>query len=302
MKFLYITYGIPASGKDTWAREQVYKDRGKTKRVNKDDLRAMMDCNGEFSTEKEKFTIAVRDKIVMQSLSQGYNVIVSDTNFPFGGRHFLRLCEIAKLVGDVMVIEKFFDVTVKEAISRNNNSDRKAVPVEIIYNMFNKHVACKKYLCKEYYFPPYEKLKQNTELTPCVIFDIDGTLAHNVTGRSPYDMTRVLEDEEDTNIANICRVMGQAAKSYRIIIFSGREDSGREDTETWLNVNGILYHNLYMRKTGDSRKDSIVKEELYNQYIKDKFYVEAVFDDRNQVVETWRSLGLTCLQVAPGDF
>jgi probable HAF family extracellular repeat protein len=26
------------------------------------------------------------------------------------------------------------------------------------------------------------------------------------------------------------------------------------------------------------------------------------FDDRNRVVDMWRSLGLTCLQVAPGDF
>jgi hypothetical protein len=27
-----------------------------------------------------------------------------------------------------------------------------------------------------------------------------------------------------------------------------------------------------------------------------------VLDDRDQVVTMWRGLGLTCLQVAPGDF
>ena len=36
--------------------------------------------------------------------------------------------------------------------------------------------------------------------------------------------------------------------------------------------------------------------------IKDKYQVDYVLDDRNQVVEMWRSLGLTCLQVADGDF
>jgi hypothetical protein len=30
--------------------------------------------------------------------------------------------------------------------------------------------------------------------------------------------------------------------------------------------------------------------------------VAMVFDDRNQVVDMWRSNGLTCFQVAKGDF
>ena len=34
----------------------------------------------------------------------------------------------------------------------------------------------------------------------------------------------------------------------------------------------------------------------------DKDDVFAVFDDRNQVVDMWRSNGLTCFQVAKGDF
>ena len=34
----------------------------------------------------------------------------------------------------------------------------------------------------------------------------------------------------------------------------------------------------------------------------DKDDVFAVFDDRNQVVDMWRDNGLTCFQVADGDF
>jgi hypothetical protein len=57
-----------------------------------------------------------------------------------------------------------------------------------------------------------------------------------------------------------------------------------------------------MRKSGDYRKDYEVKKEIYETYIKDKFNVLCVLDDRQSVVDMWRSLGLTCLQVNYGDF
>jgi hypothetical protein len=83
---------------------------------------------------------------------------------------------------------------------------------------------------------------------------------------------------------------------------SGREDICKDLTETWLKTHGLFVGPLFMRKTGDRRKDNIVKRELFDSYIKDKYYVEFVLDDRSQVVAMWRDLGLTCLQVAPGDF
>ena len=57
-----------------------------------------------------------------------------------------------------------------------------------------------------------------------------------------------------------------------------------------------------MRKTGDFRKDSIVKKELFDENVRGKYNIEFVLDDRNQVVEMWRSIGLVCLQVADGNF
>ncbi len=60
---------------------------------------------------------------------------------------------------------------------------------------------------------------------------------------------------------------------------------------------------LNMREAGDMRKDSIVKKELFDQHIRGKYNVRMVIDDRDQVVDMWRNeLGLTCLQVAEGDF
>ena len=57
-----------------------------------------------------------------------------------------------------------------------------------------------------------------------------------------------------------------------------------------------------MRPAGDRRRDSIVKAELFDRKVRDEYRVLVVLDDRKQVVDMWRSLGLTCLQVAEGDF
>ena len=69
-----------------------------------------------------------------------------------------------------------------------------------------------------------------------------------------------------------------------------------------MTKNYIEYDLLAMRKAGDTRKDSIIKKEMFEEYVEDKYKILFVLDDRNQVVEFWRSLGLTCLQVAEGDF
>jgi hypothetical protein len=57
-----------------------------------------------------------------------------------------------------------------------------------------------------------------------------------------------------------------------------------------------------MRATGDNRKDSIVKEEIYKNDILPEYYVEFVLDDRQQVVDALREMGLQVWQVARGDF
>jgi hypothetical protein len=90
---------------------------------------------------------------------------------------------------------------------------------------------------------------------------------------------------------------------YKIIFASGREDSCRAETARWLKDRcGIRAFSLYMRKTGDNRKDSIVKEEIYKNDILPEYYVAFVLDDRQQVVDALREIGLTVFQVAPGKF
>jgi len=135
------------------------------------------------------------------------------------------------------------------------------------------------------------------------IVDVDGTLAHNVSGRNPFHdhlYDKIVSDALDHPVSLLVNLLYKDGAT--IIICSGRTDTAKTATEDWLLTHEIPYQYLFMRATGDSRRDSIVKEEIYRNHIEPNFDVEGVLDDRKQVVDMWRSIGLKCLQVEPGDF
>lgn len=95
------------------------------------------------------------------------------------------------------------------------------------------------------------------------------------------------------------------AKGYIICIVSGRpikflELEVGKQTVAWLKEHGVSYNHIFMRQSADKRDDTIVKKEILDKLPKDR--VAYVLDDRSSVVKMWREAGLTCLQVAEGDF
>ena len=87
---------------------------------------------------------------------------------------------------------------------------------------------------------------------------------------------------------------------YDIHIFSGRSDEVQDQTLTWLKKFNVHYQHLRMRSAGDFTPDEELKRQWIEEY--DLSQILCVFDDRDKVVRMWRDLGLTCFQVAPGDF
>jgi hypothetical protein len=138
-----------------------------------------------------------------------------------------------------------------------------------------------------------------------IIVDLDGTLALGRFGdpgrRGPFDWGRVGEDDQNPNVIKIVSVL---SRMYTTIIVSGRSMACCEETMGWLKreAPGVMWDSLYMRRDGDFRPDEIVKEDIYRSSLEGVYDVVAVFDDRDKVVNMWRDLGLTCMQVAPGDF
>lgn len=132
-----------------------------------------------------------------------------------------------------------------------------------------------------------------------VLVDIDGTISHR-SNRDIYDYSKVIHDTADDVIVEVVNSLWRAG--HKIIFISGRDDSCFNETYTWLTHNCPPFIKLYMRKYGDYRSDEIVKHEIYENHIKDNHDVLCVLDDRQKVVDMWRSIGLKCLQVQPGDF
>jgi predicted kinase len=276
MSKVYVTIGLPASGKSTWAKEFVMKNPN-TKMVSKDDLRATLD-NGKWSEANEKWVLKVRDSIILQAIADKKDIVVHDTNF---GKNVARIESLIKGKAE-LIIRDFTDVPVETCIERDS---RRQYPVgeKVIMKMW------KTYLKPAVVAPEYVIGGKFV-----VICDLDGTIAL-MGSRNPYDASTCERDE-------INPVVDDILQNRDVIFVSGRSDDYRPETSRWLAKHGYGNFPLFMRFHNDNRDDRIVKQEIYEAEIKGIYNVLFVLDDRNKVVQMWRDNGLRCLQVAEGDF
>lgn len=274
--------GIQGSGKSTWAKDYVLKNPG-TLRVNNDELRWMF-FNEQYNTKNEDILRKLRYKLEEDVLTAKKSLISDNMNLT--KKHEDRYKELATKFGCDFEMQSFMDVPLETCIERDA---KRQYPVgEKVIRETATRIGYK------------AKLPVNLNLPHCIICDLDGTLA-KIVGRSPYVDKDVSSDELNLPVYSV--LQGYRDNQKFIILMSGRDEGrSRKSTQEWLKKYNVDYLYLYMRPAGDERKDFIIKEELYNKHIKDKFIVDFVLDDRNQVVDLWRSLGLTCFQVAPGDF
>ncbi len=114
MQKIFLLKGLPASGKSTWARGYC-GENPKTKRVNKDDLRAMISC--KHTKGNESFVLVIRNSFIHHALSMGYDVIVDDTNFHPKHEDDIR---VLALNFDAEVEIKEFDTPIEECIRRDS--------------------------------------------------------------------------------------------------------------------------------------------------------------------------------------
>lgn len=288
--------GLPGSGKTTWAKKQVANSGGKIKRVNKDDLRSMLDA-GKYSKENEKFVLGVRDAIIYDALYKGYSIIIDDTNFePVHKGSVEALVSNYRLfsTNNIEFVEKYFPIDPTEACKRQEYRPKdEQVPHEVIWKMYDKYI-------KPYEYPNTPVLKQDTSLPKAIICDLDGTLAIH-QGRSPYDCMKAEEDVINEAVANL--LWKYEDDGYEIIFVSGRNAECYDVTTYWLVLNGFKSYKLFLREPDDRRKDSIIKKEIFYNFIYNNWFVELVLDDRDQVVRMWRQeIGLPCFQVNYGNF
>ena len=148
-----------------------------------------------------------------------------------------------------------------------------------------------------------------------IVFDLDGTLAntdhrlHHIQ-KDPKDWDAFFDAcgndlpiLENRAIFRALRYMG-----HTLLIWSGRSEGldreVRNMTIKWLRRNGIILPDwrLRMRQYGDHRPDDELKRVWLQEARMNNAAPTLVFEDRKRVVDMWRREGITCHQVAPGDF
>ena len=298
MARLIITRGLPASGKTTFAR----KLQPAVVRINRDDLRRMLHGDRLY-TQWAEWQVTVAQQAQVEALLRAdIDVCVDDTNLR--SQTVREWAHTAARFGATFEVHDFTDVPLEECLRRDaGRPEDDRVGEAGIRRMHERYLAGRNLPLPIPYVEPggpgvvYEA---DPELPPVVLVDIDGTVAL-MNGRGPFDWSRVGEDAP--NPAVIAAVRAMHAAGHAIVFCSGRDEVCRAETEAWLDLYvGVPYEGLFMRPEGDSRKDAVVKREIFDREIRDRWRVIGVFDDRQQVVRMWRALGLTVFQVAEGDF
>ena len=166
-------------------------------------------------------------------------------------------------------------------------------------------------------------LDRAKKMRPLYIFDLDGTLAL-IDHRRPIlddlsnpnrwdDFYRAcVDDKPNKPIIAIAEKLFYCGADIKI--FSGRSNLVYKETTEWIFLHLYCMRELgdffdqnsilaKMRPHGSSTPDQVLKRQWYEELSQqDKDRLVCVFDDRQKVVDMWRSIGVTCLQFAPGDF
>jgi hypothetical protein len=149
-----------------------------------------------------------------------------------------------------------------------------------------------------------------------VIFDLDGTLALIDDRRAKsllkngkmdwdvfFDPKNIELDKPNMPVIHMARMLTMTG--HDVVIFSGRSDATREATKAWLEKYKVPFTMMKMRPASGGFKfmpDDKLKQLWLDELFPDRNTIIGVFDDRQKVVDMWRSNGITCFQVAEGDF
>lgn len=314
MQTLLMLQGLPGSGKSSYAADLCQRDPSFTV-VNKDAIRERLKREGITWSHKNEIAhvLPARDAAIVTALQAGLSVVVDDTNL--ATKHVETLRKLAQAHGAAFQIHRL-EVSLDECIRRDAARGEKRVGADIIRGMAAQYLA-----------PDVVPYVVDMALPWAVLCDLDGTLALSSHHRGPYEHEKCADDEVNPAVAmvlsmavsmNTVRTFAMLsikhgfsdpltvkiaeAKQMHIIFLTGRMEKYRPQTMAFLERTRCNAGPLFMRATGDSRADHIVKSELFDQHVRGKYNVAFVLDDRNSVVAQWRRMGLTCLQVADGAF
>lgn len=288
---MIIMQGLPASGKSTRAAE-IIKTDGNAVRLNRDLLRKMLHF-GKWTGKNEAMTKDIARAIAERVLLQEKTIIIDDTNLIEGTVHSWK--ELAKACNAKIQYERM-ETPMEECIDRDFNRIAEG------HDGVGKDVIVQMALQSGLYPKPKKGF---------VLCDIDGTLAnidhrlHFVQGEKK-DWTSFFTNlvYDTPNIEVVDMLINYEDLGYEIIFISARPDTYRAFTEDWI-INKVfkgyeIHKTLIMRREGDHRPDTEVKQQMFDTYFKGKYDVSHIIDDRPSVIRMWRSNNLSVIDVGNG--
>ncbi len=295
---LVIMVGISASGK-SWRAREIARASHRHVIVSRDDLRKTLFGYAQtlLNTYYVHPLLQKREEIVtrteasmIRSLLQGNtSVIVDDTNcslstlnkiVALGTGYQIRFEVMEENVDHCILRDKMREYTVGETVIRKQLD--KFNHLKVNFN-FEAPTAT------------LNQISSPEDVPDCFIFDVDGTLALNTSGRDWYDWDSVTEDSICTAVRDCAISLHEAG--YRIIVCSGRDECCLHETADWLRSYHVPFDEIHFRAPEDNRKDAAAKEDMWRD-IAQRYRIRALFDDRQSVVDHARSLGLQVFQVA----
>lgn len=298
---LFILIGAPGSGKSTFAKYFIRTEEN-WMRLCRDDFRTMHFTYSNLPPHEEGLITEMLDVSVEILLRKRCNVLLDATHCR--AEYLNHYIDKFNHLADISF--KIFEAdakTIADRCEKRNKETGKYIPT----NVQKRYMKELEELKQVFDFSPRPlrdnrilAIEQNKDLPKAIICDLDGTLAL-MQHRNPFDASGCDNDDLNEPVANTLKIF--AKEGYQILLVSGREDRFREPTIAFLEKYSVPYHQLWMRQSKDFRKDSVIKKEIFDAEIRDKYFVEFVLDDRDQVVELWRKeLKLPCFQVNYGSF
>jgi FMN phosphatase YigB (HAD superfamily) len=146
-----------------------------------------------------------------------------------------------------------------------------------------------------------------------VIVDIDGTLSDS-SAREHYAQNKdwaefhhlSSEDKPVEAVVEFVHAMNEAG--FRVIACTGRPEKYRKATFDWMLRNEVSIDLVLMRPELDFSSDADLKPRLVREHLSIRTKgdwekaILCVLEDRDIMVEKWRSLGIDCWQVKSGGY
>lgn len=89
--------------------------------------------------------------------------------------------------------------------------------------------------------------------------------------------------------------------NYQIHLMTARVDTVKDKTLAWLDKHYVPYDSIRFRPADSRLQDNVLKTKWADE-LGGPERVLFVLEDRQRVVDAWRTAGYTCFQVAKGDF